>query len=291
MREEFEFIEPMKAKISDVDFLEHVSCNPVWAAGEKFDGYREQLHLGSTRNELYSSLGTSHVAKVPQFSRVIPELAGTVIDTEGMSPTRMRDDNASCFKAYPESAIDWQCRYGQAFLVAFDVLYYKGRGMMDEQFSSRRVVLEQILSVLWRHEFGEIRLEQLVFTGKLWYYEKIVVRTQAEGHEGVMLKRMDAPYRPGKRGPGWLKVKRQEDFVCVITGFMPGSGKYEGMIGSLIFEGDGVSGTASGMNDTERAHMTEYPEEYVGRKAVIRAQAKTQYGALTSPQYKGLVGR
>ena len=286
--EQFNLVQPMKAKLSDISFLKAVSDDPVWGAGEKFDGYREVLYLGSGRNEMLSSLGNSHIDKVPQFKVVVPGLAGTVLDCEGMAPTRMLEDNASCFKAYPENAIVWQEHYGRAYLVAFDILRYRGLDITGNQFGSRRVVMEYVLMQL--HSLGiPIMAERLVFRGKLDYYTSIVARSQSEGHEGVILKRMDAPYEPGRRSPNWLKVKREEEVIAIITGFTPGFGKFEGMIGSVVFKGDGVEGAASGMDDAERLYMTEHPECYVGKKALFVGQAKTRHGALRHPRYKGLV--
>ena len=287
--EDFDFIEPMKAKLSDTSFLEQIESDGEWAVGEKFDGYREQLHLGKTRNELFSSLGTSHIDKVPQFKPVVRELIGTVLDAEGMAPTRERDDNAACFKAYPENAITWQRQYGNAYLVIFDVLYWTGEDITSWPFKDRLYMLHTFVVPALREVMPDFEVEALKFTNKLNYYEEIIARTKPEGHEGVIAKRMDASYRPGKRGPGWLKIKRREDYICTIIGFLPGCGKFAGMVGSLVFEGNEVSGTASGMDDAERALMTEHPEHYIGREIIIQAQEKTRYGALISPQYKGLV--
>ena len=287
---EFIPLKPMKARRADIEFLRHVSEDNNWAAGEKFDGFRELWYLGSVHNELLSSLGNSHIAKVPQFQTAVPELSGTVLDTEGMSPTRRREDNASCFKAHPDSAIPWQQTNGSAFLVAFDVLAYKGRDVTREQFGSRRVVLEQVVSVLRCHGYTAqvLQLEKLVFNSKLRHYNTITARTQTEGHEGIILKDMYAPYTPGKRTNAWMKVKRTEVVVATILGFTSGCGKYKGQIGSVIFQAAGVEGTASGMDDHERLQMTQHPELYIGKQAYFRGLEITDLGALNNPQYKGL---
>lgn len=287
--EEFEFIKPMKAKKVYTDHLQLLDNDLAWATGEKVDGYREQLHLGKMRNELFSSLGTSHILKVPQFQVVVKELAGTVLDCEGLSPTRLRDDNAACFKADPPNAIAWQKAYGWAFLLAFDILYYQGYCVMSMPFQERLPLLKASVEVLCSIAKMPIKQEHLVYEGKLAYYEMIVARELREGHEGVMLKELTAPYVPGKRGPYWLKVKRLENFIGTCIGFTPGCGKYEGLVGSIIFVGDAFEGTASGMDDPERVTMTMHPELYLGKKIHIQAQEKTRYGALISPQYKGLV--
>ena len=286
--EEFKFIEPMKAKLSDVEFLSRVDNDTRWAAGEKFDGYREQLHLGRTSNELFSSAGNSHIARVPQFNIVVPELAGTVLDCEGMAPTRRLEDNATCFRS--GGATDWQKQHGQAFLVAFDLLQHKGRDMMHLPFVERRFYLERVIGELivgygWQH----IRKEKLVREDKLSYFQAIVARSVEEGHEGVILKDMTALYQPCRRGNAWLKVKRFERLEYEIVGFEQGSGKYSELVGAVVYGKDGNAiGSASGMSDDERIMMTARPEEYIGRVGMFECQEVTSYGCMRHPRWIGL---
>ncbi len=296
MTDNFDFIPPMKASLSGVEFLEKVSNDTLWYAGEKFDGYREQLHLGAESNEMFSSNGNSHIDKCPQFKVLVPEYAGTVLDCEGLSPTRMLEDNAACFKSDSARAIAWQSKYGLASLVAFDILRYKGSNCMHLPFTSRRALLVDVVNDLRRHSFynTQLKLEELVLANKLGYYEKIVARTQAEGHEGVILKSAGAIYVPGGRGTAWLKVKREETLECTITGFIPGTGQFTNMVGSLMFVGEsnGVkfTGYTSGMNFDERKDMTEhFNEKYRGRRCYVTCQEITRMGSLRHPRYMGMV--
>jgi bifunctional non-homologous end joining protein LigD len=54
------------------------------------------------------------------------------------------------------------------------------------------------------------------------------------GFEGVVAKRLDAPYEPGRRSPNWVKVKHQLRQEFVVGGYEPGAGGREGTIGSLL---------------------------------------------------------
>ena len=58
--------------------------------------------------------------------------------------------------------------------------------------------------------------------------------TRANGLEGVMAKRLDSPYRPGKRSPAWVKVKVRPRQEFVIGGWQPGEGQRTGALGSLL---------------------------------------------------------
>ncbi len=283
---------PMLAKPSSLDFLRQVEDDPNWVAVEKFDGYRQLLYLSNQGNHLYSRYGNDHIANMPQFQTIVPELDGTVLDCEGMSPTRRLEDNAACFKAHSENAIAWQKANGNAYLVAFDVPAYKGRDITGEQFGSRRVVLESVFLQLERLRAfrGVLLIERLVFKDKEWYYDNIL----AQGGEGVILKDMFAPYQPGKRSNAWLKVKKLEQHRYYISGFMNGAGKYEGMVGSVIYAEKALEalvdiGTASGMDDETRIDMTVRPEFYVGKEALFECQRLTDRGCMRHPRYKGLV--
>ena len=280
--------EPMKAKTSDVLFLERVSNDARWGAGEKFDGYREVLYLGKRSNEMLSSLGNSHIAKCPQFQVVLPELSDTVLDCEGLSPTRRLEDNASCFKADAPNAIAWQKKYGEATLVVFDILQFCGRDVTKEQFIDRIPLLTRVMARL--SHVIPVKQEVLIYRKKSDYYNKIIARTQMEGHEGIILKDLYAPYTSGKRTNAWLKVKRIEHLQYLIKGFIPGCGKYDGQVGAIVYGTTNRDiGTSSGMDDNVRDDMTQHPKNYIGHKAHFECQEVTSNGVMRHPRYKGLV--
>ncbi len=56
----------------------------------------------------------------------------------------------------------------------------------------------------------------------------------AQGLEGVVAKRRDSTYTPGRRSPSWIKVKHQRMQVVVVGGWSPGQGRRAGGIGSLL---------------------------------------------------------
>jgi len=279
-------LEPMKAVSGDVTTLERLSDDPRWVAGEKFDGYRELFYIGcnGSGNDLRSSLGTSHISGVPQFQIPVPELKGTIFDCEGMAPTRRLEDNATCFKSCPSTSIQWQQEHGWASLVIFDLLVYKGEVVVSLPFRERRKLLREAFDVLLRR-IEHCRLETLISGGKLSYWRHVVEC----GGEGVILKDLDAPYAPGKRSGAWVKVKRMLRLQYEIMGFMPGTGKYEGLIGSVLYGRDGaVLGSASGMADEVRIAMTRHPEWYVGKMAWFECQSLTDRGVMRHPRYKEL---
>jgi bifunctional non-homologous end joining protein LigD len=112
-----------------------------------------------------------------------------------------------------------------AVLVIFDLLWLDGHSTMPLPYTERRrLLLELKLSgPAWQsppHEVGDGKATMAVI--------------EQFGLEGVVAKRLDSPYEPGRRSRAWLKWKRllQQEFV--VGGWMPGTNARTGQIGSLL---------------------------------------------------------
>ncbi|ANG61799.1 DNA ligase [Marinobacterium aestuarii] len=83
--------------------------------------------------------------------------------------------------------------------------------------------------------------------------EAYLAQVSAEGGEGLMLQRRDALYHIG-RSSDVLKYKQYQDAEAVVTGYQPGSGKYEGMVGALRVTNDAGQqfSLGSGLSDAQR---------------------------------------
>src|SRR5260370_30048336 len=62
----------------------------------------------------------------------------------------------------------------------------------------------------------------------------ILAATVQNGLEGVVAKRRDSPYRPGRRSPDWLKVKSFRAQEVVVGGWTEGRGERDGSLGALL---------------------------------------------------------
>lgn len=113
----------------------------------------------------------------------------------------------------------------------FDILYYEGRNMIKQPFRERRALLEKII----RGERWKLKLaEKIVTTDEKeagdFYHEAI-----KEGEEGVMIKNLNAPYKPGARVGYMLKLKPElSTFDLVIIGAEYGEGKRSEWLSSFI---------------------------------------------------------
>jgi hypothetical protein len=86
---------------------------------------------------------------------------------------------------------------------------------------------------------------------------------------------------------GWIKLKPKKTIDLVVTGWLPGEGKYEDQVGALVcstIEGFEVC-SCSGMTDGERAAMTEAKDRLVGQLVEIQYQNVGAKGRLRHPQF------
>jgi bifunctional non-homologous end joining protein LigD len=114
----------------------------------------------------------------------------------------------------------------------FDLLYLDGRSLMDLPYSERRD-----------------RLESLELAGPAWRVpaahrgqgRALLEATHKQGLEGIVAKRLDCRYEPGRRSGAWLKIKHTLRQELVIGGWIPGEGRRTDRIGALLvgFHEDG----------------------------------------------------
>jgi DNA ligase 1 len=95
--------------------------------------------------------------------------------------------------------------------------------------------------------------------------EELFVAARARGNEGLMIKDLESPYTPGKRGKSWLKLKRElATLDVVVTAAEYGHGKRIGVLSDYTFavwDGDrlvNIGKAYSGLTDVEIAQMTRW---------------------------------
>ncbi len=107
----------------------------------------------------------------------------------------------------------------------FDLLYLDGRDLIGLPYRERREALEELELVgpAWRVPAAHPE------DGK-----RLLTATAAQGLEGVVAKRMDSRYEPGRRTGAWIKVKNLRRQELVIGGWLPGEGRRTDRIGALL---------------------------------------------------------
>jgi bifunctional non-homologous end joining protein LigD len=107
----------------------------------------------------------------------------------------------------------------------FDLLYLDGRSLMGMPYEQRRE-----------------RLEELELGGPAWRVpaahpgrgQALLEATAAQGLEGIVAKRLDSRYEPGRRTGAWVKIKHTRRQELVIAGWLPGEGRRTDRIGALL---------------------------------------------------------
>jgi DNA ligase 1 len=175
-----------------------------------------------------------------------------------------------------------------AYLV-FDVLYAAGELLIDRPLRERRRILDALLKERSGIPLGNLRARrgepqsEFVFDSGEQYQqaniirapvfrvaspqelEELFVAARARGNEGVMIKDLNSPYSPGKRGKSWLKMKRElATLDVVVTAVEYGHGKRVGVLSDYTFavwDGDRLANIGkaySGLTDVEIASMTQW---------------------------------
>ena len=111
----------------------------------------------------------------------------------------------------------------------FDILYYDGKSLLKEPFKKRRKIIEKIII---NHPY-KIRPSQAIITESVKETEEFYNKSLAAGEEGIMMKNLEAPYKPGSRVGYGIKIKPEENELdLVIVKAEYGTGKRAGWLTS-----------------------------------------------------------
>jgi DNA ligase-1 len=216
-------------------------------AQPKLDGFRLQIHVDNTKAKpevfFYSRnlIDMSHM-----FPDIVPALCHLPVKTiicEGEAI--VYDPNTGSFLPFQET-IKRKRKHGigQAAeelplkVFIFDLLYLNGTSLLDKDHKTRRDILREIFSH-YKEDNVQVIEEKKITTAK--QLEDYFNENIASGLEGLVVKREDARYIPGKRNFNWIKLKRQEEghledtVDCVVLGYYAGKGKRAGFgIGAFL---------------------------------------------------------
>jgi bifunctional non-homologous end joining protein LigD len=271
------------------DFLESIEKRGDLAVVEKFNGYREMWYINDGKNEMFNRSGASHIHAVPHFQVDIPKLYGTVLDCEGLSKEGMHSKYSKrIFGSHAEHAIEVQRQVGNAYLIAFDILFHKGKDVRGLPLIYRRKHLLDAVNTLSYSGIDDVIIETICVAKKVDFYDEIV----ANNGEGVIVKDLNSPYVADDRNY-WLKIKKDLTRDYYIIGFTPGNGKYSNAIGAVIYgikdEDSGKMielGRAGGMTDQVRYHMAANQDMYIGKLAEFGGKdINEKTGTLYHPKY------
>jgi len=308
-----EFYQPMLATASD-----HVPVSDGWVFEPKFDGIRIVAIAAPDAVAMMSRNGIDKARQFPEVSDALKALArkskrhlvldGEVvaIDAKG-EPARFEALQGRMHLAGERDVASAAGSTPTAF-IAFDVLVDGGDLLVDETWTVRRKRLEKILKVADKK--SRLRISSVSDDSSALLKDAL-----KRGWEGILAKRSDARYDPGKRVKSWLKIKLEHEQEFVIGGWTdPGGsrthfgalllGYYEK--GKLRYCGN----VGTGFSDktlaalakqfkplkSKKSPFSDFPDELLGSAhflepklvAQVRFNEWTSTGMLRHPAYLGL---
>ena len=261
-----------------------------WIAEDKFDGIRAQLHYDGTSVSIFSRTGNDIGESFPELCTGAARLFtsplicdGEIIAARSGHPLPFRELQPRLQRKHPDAAMQEQIPVSY---FAFDLLADGNNMLMDAPWAERRERLSARFTAL-NDEHEESSRFFLATTEKLPTpindgLDELFLAARERGHEGLVMKRIDSPYTPGRRGMSWLKLKTQFDtFDVVVVGVEWGHGKRAGMLSDYTFAvRDDVGNLLTigkaynGLTDAEIiAHTTWFQERMTGEMLSRRTYA------------------
>ncbi|QQR49375.1 ATP-dependent DNA ligase [bacterium] len=210
-------------------------------AQPKLDGFRLQVHLQKKAN---GGMQVHFFSRnLIDMSDMFPDLFDAVKHVDVTS--FVGEGEAICYNEETDSFLPFQetvrrkRKHGieeaaQEFplqLHMFDALFLNGESLLNKPHTQRRHILEKVFSSKQVEREGVIHLVAEHTIESVQDLEHYFKQTVTIGLEGVVVKRPDAIYQPGKRNFNWVKLKREESgslsdtLDCVILGYYAGHGK------------------------------------------------------------------
>jgi bifunctional non-homologous end joining protein LigD len=227
-------IRPMMATLSTLPRDED-----GWGFEVKWDGVRAIAYSDAGHLRLESRNLRDISSQYPELRRLADELGASqaILDGEVVAFDESGHPDFQRLQTRMHLASDSAIRRRMSdtpvtYLI-FDLLYLEGRVLLDSPYEERRSILDR-----------------LGLNGESWQTPRyhrgdgaaLLEATREQGLEGVVAKRLESRYLPGRRSRAWLKVKNVTEQDLVIGGWLPGEGHRSSTLGALLvgyYEEDG----------------------------------------------------
>ena len=234
----------------------------------KYDGARVQIHKQNSDVKVFSRRLTDVTESLPEVVAAVKQnipAQSAIVEGEVISL-----DSAGCPIAFQHLMrrfrrvrdIDGMAQKIPLTLYLFDILFLNGESLITKPYTERRKILAQ--------NAGEILLTSQMITDQPTQAQDFLQEAVDAGHEGLMAKKTDSPYTPGRRGKRWLKIKTiLEPLDLVITAAEYGYGRRKGWLSDYYLAArDAATGeflnvgkTFKGLTDAEIIELTKRLKE------------------------------
>jgi DNA ligase-1 len=279
------------------------------AVEDKYDGIRAQAHISGGEVRIFSRTRDEIAESFPELPPVLAVLShDAILDGEIVAWNPDGKGRALPFSALQrrlgrKKVSDQLMREVPVAYLVFDALYADGELLLDRPLQERAVVLNNLfltkgvrpsaLTAPTRpsqtlFSFAAIELPvatvlraPVAAAHSPQDLETLFIAARDRGNEGLMIKDLDSPYTPGRRGKSWLKMKRElATLDVVVTAVEYGHGKRIGVLSDYTFAvwaGDrlvNIGKAYSGLTDVEIAEMTQWFLEHKVSEQGLRLEVE-----------------
>ncbi len=196
----------------------------------KIDGVRIQVHRQGGQVTVFTRSLDDITARLPEITAAVlaADADALVLDGEAIAlgpDGRPRPFQVTASRAGTQGAPGPDRPDVPLTPFFFDLLHLDGRDLIDEPAIERQRLLTAVLP-------GDLQVPRIV-TGDVPEAERFFADAVGRGHEGVVVKSLDAPYAAGRRGSEWIKVKPRHTLDLVVLAAEWGHGRRRGWLSNL----------------------------------------------------------
>ncbi|MDX6389806.1 MAG: ligase 1 [Streptosporangiaceae bacterium] len=200
------------------------------AAEWKIDGIRIQVHRQDDEVSVFTRTLDDITPRVPEVTDAVLALGARSLVLDGEVIALREDGRPQPFQVTAGrvgSQLDTRPLRADVPLTPFffDLLHLDGRDLIDVPASERNSLMATVV--------GADLLVPRMVTGDVAAAEAFFADAVAAGHEGVVVKSLDAPYTAGRRGGEWIKVKPRHTLDLVVLAAEWGHGRRRGWLSNL----------------------------------------------------------
>jgi bifunctional non-homologous end joining protein LigD len=226
-----------------------------WALELKWDGVRAIVYVSGGKVRVVGRRGIEATGRYPELQALADLLPDqtAVLDGEIVAFDEGRPSLERLQQRMPVDHPGTRLiRRVPVHYVVFDLPYLGGHPLYDVPYRDRRALLDELELAA-----GPIEAPPYLPGADADQLQELLDYTKEQGLEGLIAKRLDSPYRPGRRVDFWRKVRNFRIQDVVIGGWKAGQGRREGGVGSLllgVYEDEGlrfVGHVGTGFSDAD----------------------------------------
>ncbi|GBD08498.1 DNA ligase B [Candidatus Thermoflexus japonica] len=267
----------------------------------KLDGFRCQIHKAGDHVEIFSR---NLERTTPMFPELIEAVRQQIAAREAILEGEAVAVNEETGEIYPfqvtvqrkrKHGVEEMMREYPLVLFAFDLLYADGQDYTPQPYAVRFEALSRLIQ-----PDGRIRLVDRIVTDDPRAIQQFFDEAIERGMEGIVAKRLDAPYQAGARGFHWIKLKRSykgelsDTIDVVIVGYFRGRGmRAKFGIGALlgaVYDPDSdtfktVAKIGSGLTEEEWVRIRELLDQIRTEHRPARVESILEPDVWVEPRY------